>query len=433
MEMEFAITINALSNKDTPYAILFTSPECVLSPRLCSVLKKWNETEQLSFFAVDEAHCIDVWGVAFRPDFLNLGKLRQFNIPVVALTGTATERTKQLVIENLKMNNPTVIKVSSNRSNLLVKVIPKKEKPKEQVSSLVVDHFPGQKAIIYCCRRNDCVGLAHVLKSNGIDALFVHGNLRDSERKKHKAAWENGHAQVMCATKSFGIVVDQKDIRFVIHMSFPESIEDYYQEIGRAGRDGSHSQCVLFFRHEDRSFHLNNIMRIEDKDHRQYKYESLNRMVEFCDNTRTCRHKFLMSYFQEDIVNCNQSCDICTSNVSGDPKDYTVIAHTIIKALTSLSRIPQNISVKLFIQFLFGSTSNVVKKLALDRMDGYGSVSKTFRQRDGRKTCTRLIYKLITLRIITETPTGTSERPAITISIGNNPSRLSDSGFNIIY
>jgi bloom syndrome protein len=91
-----------------------------------------------------------------------------------------------------------------------------------------------------------------VLKSKGIDALFVHGNLRDSERKKHKEAWENGQAQVMCATKSFGMVVDQKDVRFVIHMSFPESIEDYYQEIGRAGRDGLHSKCVLFFRHENR-------------------------------------------------------------------------------------------------------------------------------------------------------------------------------------
>lgn len=394
---------------------------------MCNVLKRWHKTERLSFFAVDEAHCIDVWGVAFRPDFLNLGLLRQFNVPVVALTGTATERTKQLVIDKLKMNNPTVIKVSSNKSNIFIQVIPKKDKPKEQVA------FQGQKGIIYCSRRNDCVDLAHVLKSKGIDALFVHGNLRDSERKKHKAAWENGQAQVMCATKSFGMGVDQKDIRLVIHMSFPESIENYYQEIGRAGRDGLHSQCVLFFRHENRSFHLNNVMRIEDKDHRQYKYESLNKMVEFCDNTRTCRHKFLMSYFQEDIVNCNQNCDICTSNVSDAPMDYTANAHTIIQALASLSRIPQNVSVKLFTQFLFGSTSNVVKILALDRIDGYGSVSKTFRKRDGRKTCQRLIYKLITLGIITETPNRTNERPAITISIGNNPSQLSDNSLTIMY
>jgi superfamily II DNA helicase RecQ len=161
-----------------------------------------------------------------------------------------------------------------------------------------------------------------------------------------------------------------------------------------------------------------------------------------------------MSYFQEDIVNCNQNCDICTSNLSDAPMDYTAIARTIIQALASLSRIPQNVSVKLFTQFLFGSTSNVVKKLALDRIDGYGSVSKTFGQRDGRKTCQRLIYKLITLGIITETPSGTNERPAITISIGNqlrltglawvnkvflsiylsnNPSPLSDNSLTIMY
>jgi superfamily II DNA helicase RecQ len=140
-----------------------------------------------------------------------------------------------------------------------------------------------------------------------------------------------------------------------------------------------------------------------------------------------------MSYFQEDIVNCNQNCDICTSNVSDAPMDYTANAHTIIQALASLSRIPQNVSVKLFTQFLFGSTSNVVKILALDRIDGYGSVSKTFRKRDGRKTCQRLIYKLITLGIITETPNRTNERPAITISIGNNPSQLSDNSLTIMY
>jgi superfamily II DNA helicase RecQ len=140
-----------------------------------------------------------------------------------------------------------------------------------------------------------------------------------------------------------------------------------------------------------------------------------------------------MSYFQEDIVNCNQNCDICTSNLSDAPMDYTAIARTIIQALASLSRIPQNVSVKLFTQFLFGSTSNVVKKLALDRKDGYGSVSKTFGQRDGRKTCQRLIYKLIILGIITETPSGTNERLAITISIGNNPSPLSDNSLTIMY
>ena len=220
IEMEFTIT--SLSRKDTPYAILFTSPECVMSPRLWHVLKMWCDTKQLSFFAIDEAHCIDVWGVGFRPDFLKLGSLKQFNVPVVAPTGTATKRTQQLVVETLQMNHPKIVIVSSRRSNLCIQVIPKKDKPKEQVASFISSDFHGQKGIVYCSRRSDCVDLSHMLKSMNINALFVHGDPRDSERQKHKEDWENGRAQVMCATKSFRMGIDQKNVRFVT-TSFPET------------------------------------------------------------------------------------------------------------------------------------------------------------------------------------------------------------------
>ena len=118
----------------------------------------------------------------------------------------------------------------------------------------------------------------------------------------------------MCATKSFGMGIDQKDVQFVLHLSFPESMEDYVQEIGRAGRDGNAALCALFFNHKDRSFHLHNIMQIEDKEYLSYKYELMNKMVGYCTN-RTCRHKFIMSYFNEDILECEEQCDICTSNV----------------------------------------------------------------------------------------------------------------------
>ena len=206
-EVEMEFTINSLSAKDVPYAILFTSPGCVMSPRIQALIKKWNDSGQLNFIAVDEAHCIDVWGVGFRPDFLKLGLLKQLNVPVIALTGTATIRTQQVVVETLKMNKPKVVKVTSTRLNLFIEVIPKATKSKEQVVSLINNTFKDQKGIVYCLRRSDRVDLAQVLKTTGINSIFVHGDLPDSDRQKHKEAWEDGRAQVMCATKSFGMGV----------------------------------------------------------------------------------------------------------------------------------------------------------------------------------------------------------------------------------
>ena len=209
-----------------------------MSPRIQALIKKWKDSGKLNFIAVDEAHCIDIWGVGFRTDFLNLGLLKQLNVPVIALTGTASMRTQQVVVETWKMNKPKVVKVTSTRLNLFIEVIPKATKSKEQVVSLINNTFKDQKGIVYCLRRSDSVLLAQVLKIADVNSIFVHGDLPDSDRQKHVEVWEDGRAQVMCATKSFGMGVDQKDIRFIIDYSLLETIEDCYQQIDRAGRDG---------------------------------------------------------------------------------------------------------------------------------------------------------------------------------------------------
>ena len=182
-EVEAEFTINSLSAKDVPYAIFFTSPECVMSPRIQALIKKWKDSRKLNFIAVDEAHCIDIWGVGFRTDFLNLGLLKQLNVPVIALSGTASMRTQQVVV---KMNKPKVVKVTSTRLNLFIEVIPKGTKPKEQVVSLINNTFKDQKGIVYCLRRSDSVLLAQVLKIADINSIFVHGDLPDSDRQKHE-------------------------------------------------------------------------------------------------------------------------------------------------------------------------------------------------------------------------------------------------------
>jgi bloom syndrome protein len=225
--------------------MLFTSSECILSKRLQHVLEIWNKIGRLSFIAVDEAHCIDMWEHGFRPDFLKLGNLKDYRVPIMVLTGTVTERAQSKIISSLDLHKPNTVKVKHARKNLFFKIIPKKAQPKKQVADFINDNCPAERGIVYCARRKDVVDLAHELKKENIDTVFVHGGMADMDRKQHEQAWACGNANVMCATKSFGMGIDKNDVRFVLHYCFPDSIEDYAQEIGRAGRDMVYQPTVF--------------------------------------------------------------------------------------------------------------------------------------------------------------------------------------------
>jgi RecQ family ATP-dependent DNA helicase len=415
-EMEFVV--NALCRQDLPFAILFTSPECIVSSKLLNILRKWNDAGNLNFIAVDEAHCIDIWGPAFRPDYLKLGLLKDFNVPIMALTGTCTNRVQNKIITTLQMESYETIQVTSSRINLHLQIQPKTDKPKKQIADFINQHCQGQCGIVYCARRKDTVDLAHELKSANINAVFVHGDLNDLERRKHERAWTIGLAQVICATKSFGMGIDRKDVRFVLHMCFSESIEDYHQEIGRAGRDGLPALCTLFFKHEDRSFHLHNILKIEDKDYQEHKYNMMNKMVNYCDSGSSRRHRCTLSYFEEVSPECEEHCDICIGDIQSQ-KNCTIVSQLIIKGLVTILEVQKKVTVLLLSQFLLGSSASELKALSLDVAHGFRSAKPYYQQRTGRKQLQRLIYHLIVKGIIKEEMAGTTEKPTILLNKGN--------------
>ena len=397
-----------------------------MSSKLQHVFKTWNDAGKLSFIAVDEAHCIDSWGNSFRPDFLRLGDLNGFSVPMVALTGTATERVKSCIESTLGMDNPNSIQVNISRTNLFLQIDAKKDKPVQQIVEFIKTNFPGEKGIVHCSRRKDTVNLAHNLASENIHAVFVHGSLPDAERKKYEQAWSCGTAKVICATKSFGMGIDNKNVRFVIHLSFPESIEDYVQKVGRAGRDGSRATCLLLFDHKDRSFHLHNILQIENKEHMAYKYNLMNKMVEYCV-APGCRHKQLMNYFGDDCQVCDENCDNCTSEDPSQPQDFTFISCLLIQGLQRLQQVHKKVNVLILTQFAMGSSTVVLKQLALDKDPEFGSLKCYFRYRNGRKYLQSLIYQLIIMGKISELPVGNIESPQIEIKTGNVDSLLSGS------
>jgi len=347
--------------------ILYLAPERLVTERMLSFLQDVD----VSFFAIDESHCISEWGHDFRPEYRQLSLLKKHfpNVGVHAYTATATSRVQQDIRQQLGFVDPQVYVGSFDRPNLTYRVI-RRQNRMEQIRQIIGQH-QGESGIIYCIRRADVEEIAKELSDHGISALPYHAGLTDKKRHRNQEYFIKERASVIVATVAFGMGIDKSNVRFVIHAGLPKSLENYQQESGRAGRDGLEAECVLLYSGSDLMM-WKRMQADLPADAQAAANASLNALDAFCMTT-TCRHQALVSYFGQtlDHANCN-ACDVCLGDL--DTIDDSLIVSQ--KILSGIVRTEQRFGADYNAKVLIGSSEKRITEMNHDQLSTYGILSQ---------------------------------------------------------
>jgi ATP-dependent DNA helicase RecQ len=354
--------------------LLYVSPERLFARE--SSFLDWMKTLKISLIAIDEAHCVSQWGHDFRPEYSKLAIFKEKfpEIPLIALTATADQLTRDDIVLQLKLDNPNIFISSFDRPNITYTVTPKPEE-KEATKQLVsfVKSFPRESGIVYCLSRKSTEEVAANLTEAGILAAPFHAGLSIEEKEETYTKFMQDELQVVCATIAFGMGVDKPDVRFVAHWNMPKSIESYYQETGRAGRDGLASEALLLYSPADAGTYRRFIDTGKPsgnaetfKIFQKLQHDKLDRLVDFC-STGHCRRRILLQYFEERLeVDCG-NCDGCLNPVA--KIDQTVLAQKIISAI---GRTGQKFGIGYIVEFLQGISNERMQNYEHTKLVTFG-------------------------------------------------------------
>ncbi len=349
------------------YQLLYVAPERLMLPDFLSRLRGWK----IVALAVDEAHCISEWGHDFRPEYRRLKEVRQLiaDIPVLALTATATERVREDIVKQLELRDPSIFLASFNRPNLKYQVVAKAGAA-AQVCNFA-NARPDDSGIVYCQSRKNTEALAATLRAQGFSAVAYHAGLDAEERAKNQDAFLRDEAKIVCATVAFGMGINKPNVRYVIHADLPKNIEGYYQETGRAGRDGLPADCLLLFSRGDVMKYLKFLDEIPDQQARAVAHHQLDQMTHFAESD-VCRRVSLLGYFGEvwSLENCG-GCDHCLS-----PREKWDATTDVQKLLSCVLRIRQagnfNVGLNHISEVLTGGQSEKILRWKHDQLTTHG-------------------------------------------------------------
>ena len=342
--------------------LLYISPESLLHAQ-----QGWLGRVKIAFVVIDEAHCVSMWGHDFRPEYQMIGQLRERypKVPFMALTATADKITRKDISDKLGLKDAQLFLASFNRPNLSLAVrsqVPKNKKEKEFLQ--FINDRQGESGIIYCLSRRETEEWAEFLSQNGISAKFYHAGMLASDREFVQDGFINDRFTVICATIAFGMGIDKSNVRWIIHNNLPKNIEGYYQEIGRAGRDGLPSDTVLYYNYRDVAL-LNDF--IKESEFKEVYRDKIKRILNYAEAT-SCRRNILLSYFGETVrENCG-NCDVC-----GSPPKVFEGTVTAQKALSAVSRSGEKLGINLLVNVLRGADTIEIHEKQLNKIKTYGA------------------------------------------------------------
>ncbi|MCD2448997.1 DNA helicase RecQ [Methylicorpusculum oleiharenae] len=364
--------------------LLYIAPERLKSPRTLSLL---NQLE-IALFAIDEAHCVSQWGHDFRVDYLQLSILQENfpRVPRIALTATADEKTRQEIIHRLGLEQANIYISGFDRPNIRYRIV-QKQKPREQLFDFIQTEHSGDAGIVYCLSRKKVEETAHWLQERGITALPYHAGLDNAVRKKHQHRFLMEEGLVIVATIAFGMGIDKPNVRFVAHLDLPKSIEAYYQETGRAGRDGLPANAWM-------AYGLQDVIMLQqllagsnaDESHKRIEYHKLDAMLALCEQV-SCRRQALLGYFGEQLETACGNCDTCLEPV--ETWDGSLVAQ---QALSCIYRTGQRFGVNYLIDVLMGRSSERLKSFGHDKQSTFG-IGKTIDEKQWRSVFRQLVAR----------------------------------------